>query len=380
MLRQVLSILFLGFYFLINAQPFTIKEKYLGSIDSKKGTWSIGLNGNNARNLNGFVSPPIVFYFPTFGIKSTYNPINRLALGVEYSHQPIWGTFVTSTQHAFYSGVLIRYDFWRRRNAFFIEANQRVSNINWYNYGFTKSFPVFYTGIGLGFRAKVYPNIYVIYSHLFQFNTSNKDASIIQDTRLGISSYFNRNEKDEPLKVANTRMDRTSKLLIGITGSYIHFDNSDFIGGYHWFENTLRAGFYQSHFLSIGVYGRFAIGKSQIPNKQSDLFYFTGPFLNIKFNAMKKWNFYAELAYLKSNFTLIEGGITNDLPQKGNATYYSTTTGIGYRINPNLALDFGMNMSNVIKSNTGGLYGAGGYRVGIEQTLKLKHRRIVRSF
>ena len=165
------------------AQIFKIKSEYKEHIDSKKNTWSIGLNGNSARVTSGFINPPLTYYFPTIGLKVGYNPSNRTTLGVEYSHQPVWGNVLIRSEQLFYTGIFARYDVWRRRHALSLELNYRVSNVSWYGFGFEKTFPVHYGGIGYNFRTKLYPNVYFTYSKIWQFNLTQPKASFIQDAR-----------------------------------------------------------------------------------------------------------------------------------------------------------------------------------------------------
>jgi hypothetical protein len=378
--KILIPLFFFFLSFMLKAQVFTIKKEYKEQVDSKKGTWALGLESNFARYINGFVKPPITFYFPTFAIKASYNPINKLGLGVEYAHQPIWGTFVTKTQHFSHIGAFMRYDFLCRKNALYIELSQHISNITWDSTGFNRKFPVYYSGIGIGARVKILPNVYVNYLRAIQFNTKKLDASRLNGGRIGLSVYFNRREKDLPFQITNIKMDRTSKFLFSFTGSYIHFDDSEFVGEYDWVDNTTRLGFYQSSFLSFGTYGRFAIGHSRIPSTKNSFFYFIGPFINAKFFSLKKLNYFTEIAYLKSNFTLLSGGVTNEFPVDGNATYFSITTGLSYRINPDIAIELGINRSNKVNNIKEGAYGAGGYRIGIERTFKLKPRSEIKSF
>ena len=363
-----------------NAKKSTKKEEYKKNIDSKIGTWNFGLNGRNYHVVNGFSNPVQKLFFPVLGLKVGYNPVNRITVGLEYTHQFIWGTNLSKLLHYNYGSAFTRYDVWRRKNAFYIEANYMVSDVAWLATGWEERNPTTYAGIGWGIKAKMYSNIYFTYSQNFNFPLDKGEHSMLNDRRFGIAYCFNPKINDTPLSVSNNAKDRTGKMIFGFSGAFIPGDEYDFYGGYNSYESTFRLGYYQSSFLNFGLYGRFLIGDSGIPNYPTDLFYFTGPYVNFKLNALKRWNYFIELSYLTSNFTLLDGGATLDPPQKGRATYFSSTFGPSYRINDNFSIEFGANISSVIRSNTGGFYGAGGYRLGIEKTFKWKRKATVKSF
>jgi hypothetical protein len=200
------------------------------------------------------------------------------------------------------------------------------------------------------------------------------------DRRIGLSYIWHPKIKDSPLTISGDKRNRANKWFIAASMAVLPFDNNDFIGGYDIYESVIRVGYYQSSFLSVGLYSRSMIGDSKIPNYPTEYFYFTGPFANFKLFGLKKWNVFVEFAYLYSNFTLLNGGITTELPKKGSATYFSATYGPVFRLNDNLAIDFGINMSNVVKSTTGSGYSAGGYRLGLEKTFILKRREVIKTF
>ena len=357
------------------------KKEYHNMLDSKKGAYSIGLNANNFRIVDGISNPNKVqeLHTPSMGFRFSYNPARKLAVGLEYSAQFIWGTYIPKTQWYSYAGAFMRYDIWRKRNAFYLEASYALSNIAWRNTGgWERKNGISYLGAGFGIRAKLYPNIYFNYSQTFLFPLA--DSRMYRDERFGLIYVWHPKVKDTPLLVVDDKKDRSNKFVIGFSAAFIPFDEYDFDGGYNSYETITRVGYYQSSFLSFGIYNRFMIGDSQIPNYPTQYFYFTGPFVNFKLFGLKRFNLFAEFAYLRSNFTLVSGGTGTELPQKGNALYYSVTTGVSYRINNNLALEFGINTSTAIKSNTGGYYGAGGYRIGIEKTFTLKRRETVSGF
>jgi hypothetical protein len=382
-MKNLFILLFIISNFNIFAQADSLKntqrEAYKKNIDSKKGTWSFGINEQNYRIINGFADPVQKLFFPVVGLKVGYNPSNRVTMGLEYTHQFIWGTNLPKTLHYNYGSAFARYDVWRRKNAFYIETNYMVSDVAWLATGWEKR-TTSYAGIGYGLKAKMYPNVYFTYNHNFNFPLSNGTNSMLIDRRIGITYCFNPKVNDTPLSISNSAKDRTGKMVIGISAAFMPFDEYDFTGGYNIYESTVRLGYYQSSFLNFGLYGRFTIGDSGLPNYPTDLFYFTGPYVNAKLNALKRWNYFIELAYLTSNFTLLGGGGSLDPPQKGKSSYFSTTLGPSYRINNNISIELGINISNVIKSNTGGFYSAGGYRLGIEKTFKWKHRATLKSF
>jgi hypothetical protein len=357
----------------------TQKEAYKKNVDSKKGTWSVGLNGRNYHIINGFANPVQKLFFPVIGLKVGYNPSNRVTVGLEYTHQFIWGTNLPKTLHYNYGSAFARYDVWRRKNAFYIETNYMVSDVAWLAAGW-KERTTSYAGIGWGLKAKMYPNIYFTLGQNLNFPLGSKKYSMLNDRRIGILYCFNPKVNDTPLSVSNTARDRTGKMVLGISGAFLPFDENDFRGGYNDYESVVRLGYNQSSFLSFGLYGRFIMGDSKLSNYPTEYFYFTGPYVNFKLNALKRWNLFIELAYLTSNFTLLDAGGSIEPPQKGKATYLSTTFGPSYRINDNLSIELGINTSNVIKSNTGEAYAAGGYRLGIEKTFKWKHRATMKSF
>ncbi len=376
------SILTLAFFFFANvwAQSKSQKESYKKNIDSKKGTWSIGLNGQNYHILNGFSNPVQKLFFPILGLRIGYTPHNRTTIGLEYAHQAIWGTNLPKILNYNYGSAFARYDVWRRKSAFYVETNYTLSDIAWLPTGWLERKYTSYAGAGFGISVKMYPNVYFNYSINYKFPLDNASFSILNDRRLGVTYCFNQKAQDSPINVTNVARDRTGKMIFGISAAFMPFDEYDFRGGYNLYESTVRLGYYQSSFLSFGLYGRFSMGDSRLPNYPTEYFYFTGPYMNVKLNALKRWNYFIEMAYLTSNFTLLDAGGSLEPPQKGKATYLSTTFGPAYRIGNNLSIEFGMNISRAIRSNTGEAYAAGGYRLGIEKTFKWKHRATIRSF
>ena len=356
------------------------KEQYLNMIDSKKGTYSIGINANNYRVIDGYSDPKNVkkFHYPLIGVRLSYNPARKFTIGLDYTEQLIWGTNIPKLQRYSFGGAFFRYDIWRRRNAFYLETSYSLSNIAWSNTGWERKNGVSYFGAGFGFKAKLYPNIYFNYSQNFLFPFNN--YKILVDRRIGLSYVWHPKIKDTPILISDDKKDRTNKWAVGISAAFLPFDENDFIGGYNDYESVARIGYYQSSFLSFGLYNRFLIGDSRIPNYPTEYFYFTGPFANIKLFGLKRWNIFVEFAYLRSNFTLINGGGTTELPKKGNATYFSTTYGPSFRINDNLSIELGLNMSTALKSNTGAGYTAGGYRLGLEKTFVIKRREVIKTF
>lgn len=353
------------------------------NIDSKAKSYGVGLTFRNYQIVNGWSTPKSELFMPIFSLRFNYNPQNKTTVGFDYSHQPVWGTNIPKVLHFFYTGPYVRYDILRKKNASYLEIGYRISNTKWLSDSFLiqQKFPVHYATLGWGIKAKIYPNIYFNYYQnvMFDVDKKFKKENLLVDKKFGLEFFFNTKQKDTPLLVTNNKRDRTGKFVLGLSAAFMPFDSRDYDGGYLVYATTHRLGFYQSSFLSFGIYTGLDIGDSLLPNTPAQAFYYVGPFINLKFLALRKINYVVEFSYLSSNFTTVDG-LTNIPPLKGYSEYFTIAFGPSIRLNDRTSIEIAGIKGTCITSPyqcKGG--GVGGYRLGIERTFDLKRKKTIRS-
>lgn len=348
------------------------KDYLLNSIDGKPKTWGIGLSFRNYHIINETVRPSIRLHFPIIAIRGYYNFFKNTTLGLEYSHQPIWGTGIDNTLHFFYTGPYLRYDILRKKNRIYGQLGYKISNLERNGSSVQNAFPTNYLTFGLGIKAKLRPNIYFNYSHIAIYNPRQSFKERLSDKQIGIEFYYNKKQKDTPFFVSNNKKNRSNKYLVAAAGAFLPFDEKDYEGGYNIFEFTQRFGYYQSPYASFGLFTSWVIGNSRLPNTSPQHFYYFGPFINFKIFPLKRFNYVIEFSYLASNFTA-KDGLTLDPPIKGYSEYFLTSLGPAFRITDNLSIEILGAIGRCVRSpyncNGGGI---GGYRIGLEKTFKMK--------
>ena len=259
------------------------------------------------------------------------------------------------------------------RNGFYVQLGYDIANarISKSNGQVEKNFPSQLISGGLGMSLRLKPNWYLNYTAAYNYSL---DGLSFRSRNVGLTYLFNSKYKDYPKIQRDLALLKRQKDSASYKGQFqiandffiFPFSESDFGEKYTAYQWSNRIGYFVTPSISVGLSSGLEFGQPRI--SENRLFYWTGPYANLRVLKRTKTPVYFELGYAYSNMSIREVG----LPQNSITHYMNTGAGMNVRLRENTYLDFGIVLMNYmggeVKCKDCG--GSSIFRIGIENFIR----------
>ena len=234
-----------------------------------------------------------------------------------------------------------------------------------------KNFPSQLINGALGMSLRLKPNWYLNYTAAYNYSI---DGLSFRSRNIGLTYLFNSKYKDYPKIQRDLALLKRQKDSASYKGQFqiandffiFPFPESDFGEKYTAYQWSNRIGYFVTPSISVGLSSGLEFGQPRI--SENRLFYWTGPYANLRVLKRTKTPVYFELGYAYSNMSIREVG----LPQNSITHYLNTGAGMNVRLRENTYLDLGIVLMNYmggeVKCKDCG--GSSIFRIGIENFIR----------